>query len=95
MDVIAAIILSLHHHDASGIYNISLGQPVTHLHLAKTINDAFDNSGNLVTLPDRPQDKGKQWMSCERAWNELGWRSRWNLSEMFIDLAGKLAMQGM
>jgi len=93
IDVVSAILLALHHEDTSGVYNISLGEPVTHLQLAETINNAFDNSNNLEIFPDKPQDRGIQWMSCERAWHELGWRPQWNLDDMFADLAGKFANQ--
>ena len=92
-DVVSAILLALRHPESSGVYNISLGKPVTHLQLAETVNRAFDNPGNLDTFPDKPQDKSKQWMSCERAWKELGWQPRWDLDEMFADMAGKFVLQ--
>ena len=94
LDVVAAILLAIRHHEISGVYNISLGKPVTHLQLAKTINDAFGNSGNLEIFPDKPHDKVIQWMSFKRAWQELGWQPQWDLNEMFADLAGKSVNPG-
>ena len=90
-DVISAIVLALGHADMSGMYNISLGKPVTHLQLAETINHAFDNSGNLMIAPEKPQDKIRQWMSCELAWKEMGWQPQWDLEDMLANLANKLA----
>ena len=90
-DVISAIVLALGHADMSGMYNISLGKPVTHLQLAETINHAFDNSGNLMIASEKPQDKNQQWMSCELAWKEMGWQPQWDLEDMLANLANKLA----
>ena len=90
-DVISAIVLALGHADMSGMYNISLGKPVTHLQLAETINHAFDNSGNLMIASEKPQDKIRQWMSCELAWKEMGWQPQWDLEDMLANLANKLA----
>ena len=90
-DVISATALALGYADVSGVYNISLGKPITHLQLAETVNNAFDNSGNLMIASDKPQDKVQQWMSCELAWKEMGWQPQWDLEDMFANLANKLA----
>ncbi len=89
-DLVSAVLLAIDHTATEGVFNISLGRPVTHLQLAEAINQAFGNAGNLSFHSDKAEDKSRLWMSCERARRELDWKPRWNLDEMFLDLAGKM-----
>ncbi len=93
LDVVSAIQKALEYPERVGVYNISLGKPVTHLQLAEAINVAFGNTGNLVMDPEKAEDPGRLLMANGRAKRELDWRPQWGLEEMFVDMARNLAGQ--
>ncbi len=86
-DVAHAITLALEHPDQSGVYNISCGEPISHLRLAESINRAFGNKGNLKMDREKKEDADPFFSSPKKAERELEWKSGWNLESMLADMA--------
>lgn len=86
-DVARAIHSALEHPELSGSFNISCGEPVSHLRLAEGINRALGNQGNLKMDPDKKEDVTPFFMSTQKTERELQWRPKWNLESMLADLA--------
>ncbi|MBN2537064.1 NAD-dependent epimerase/dehydratase family protein [candidate division WOR-3 bacterium] len=85
-DVARAIGAALDRPDATGLFNIGTGASTSHRELAETVNEVFDNRGNLELLPDRPGDRSVQLMDVARAGATLGWRARWDLRSALADM---------
>lgn len=88
-DVCSAILKSLEKSEAQGVFNICCGIPVTNLQLAETINEVFDNSGNLVFNPEKSEDTQSYILSTKRTKTELGWEAKWSLRDMLADMSSE------
>jgi hypothetical protein len=74
----------------AGTFNISCGEPISHLRFAESVNRAFGNKGNLKMASDKKEDTVPFFMSPTKAERELRWKSKWNLDTMMGDLAKDL-----
>ena len=88
-DACSAILKSLEKSEAQGVFNICSGIPVTNLQLAETINEVFDNPGNLIFIPEKFEDTQSYILSTKRTKTELGWEAKWSLRDMLVDLSSK------
>jgi UDP-glucose 4-epimerase len=86
-DVARAIALAVESPDLSGTFNISCGEPISHLRFAESVNRAFGNRGNLKMAPEKKEDMVPFFMSPARAERELKWKPKWNIDAMLDDMA--------
>ncbi|TVR84785.1 MAG: NAD(P)-dependent oxidoreductase [Rhodospirillales bacterium] len=90
-DVVEAFECALAADGVSGVFNIGGGCAVSNREVAETINEVFDNVGNLTFDRTRREDTSNLFMDCSRAERELGWRRQWSLRAAFADLKRDLA----
>jgi len=79
-DVAAAFAQALIAGEISGVYNIGANRACSVRELAETINQEFDNVGNIVYDATKPEDRRFLYMDCSRAARDLNWRSTWTLA---------------
>lgn len=87
-DVVEAINMSLTKPDVSGIFNIGLGQNISHAELARLINEVFDNKEKIQYKPDLREDTSVQLMNINKSAEELSWKPRWTLFEGLAEIKG-------
>lgn len=85
-DVVSAVVLALDDERAGGIYNIGGERAFSNIEVAQTINEVFGNPAGLVLDATRPDEAGSQFMNCERARRQLGWKRQWDLRAALEDL---------
>jgi UDP-glucose 4-epimerase len=79
-DVANAMIRVLATAGPSAVYNIGSNRPYSVRELAETINQEFDNVGNITYDPTQPEDRRFLYMDCSRAMQALNWKPTWNLA---------------
>jgi len=90
-DALAALEKALASDATAGIFNIGAGQPYSFLEIAETVNEVFDNSGNLMFDSYRKEDTVIRWMDCSHAESKLKWRRMWSLKTGLLDMKGDRA----
>jgi len=85
-DAVRAIEKSLKNDNIKGIFNIGSNKSISHRELAETINNVFENIGNLDFLKDKKEDTAKYLMNSNNAASELGWIAKWTLRDALIDM---------
>lgn len=85
-DVVDAIICALKKPNKKGIYNIGTGKNISHLELAKMINEVFNNEGNYRFVNTIKEDTSVLLMDNNRASLDLGWLARWSIKEGLRDI---------
>lgn len=88
-DVVSAFERALDQGSASGVFNIGGGRAYSNREIAETINEVFDNVGNLAVDAARKEDTSVFYMDCSRAEAELGWRRQWDVREGLEDMQGQ------
>jgi len=86
-DVVRAIEHAARANAPADIYNIGMRENHSFAELARAINRAFGNDGNLVEHTDRPADPGVYHMDIERAARALDWAPAWDLDAALADIA--------
>lgn len=79
-DVARAFDHALRSESAAGVFNIGANRPYSVRELAETINQTFDNVGNIIFDTTKPEDKRFLYMDCSRAQNDLQWKPEWTLA---------------
>jgi UDP-glucose 4-epimerase len=85
-DVVAAFERAIAPDSPDEIYNIGAGKAYSHREIAETINEVFDNTGNLIFDSSKEEDTSIFYMDCSKAERLLGWRRKWSLSMALEDL---------
>lgn len=89
-DVVRAIEKSLENDKLKGIMNIGSNIITSHKEVAETINNVFDNTGNLDFLKNQKEDEAKYLMDSSKAASVLGWTPKWTLRKALIDMREQL-----
>jgi len=90
-DVASAIGAALARVELDGVFNVGTGSNTSHLELAETVNEVFGNKGNIVLLPDKPDDRAEYLLAVGKAKAELGWQARWTLRQALEDMRDAVA----
>jgi nucleoside-diphosphate-sugar epimerase len=69
-----------------GVFNIGGGRSFSVREIAETMNDVFDNSGNLVFDTSKEEEKSIFFMDCSRAESQLNWKRQWTLRTGLEDM---------
>jgi len=85
-DVARAIEKSLEKDKIKGVFNIGSNKSTLHRELAETINNTFNNVGNLDFLQDIKEDKSISLMNCDKAASILDWKVKWTLQEALAEM---------
>lgn len=80
-DVAVAFEQVLNSGKVSGVYNIGGKYPLSVREIAETINQVFDNVGNIHYDTSKPEDKRFMYMDCSRATRDFGWNPTWKLAQ--------------
>ena len=86
-DVASAIMTAEERSDLCGVFNIGMKGSISNLKLAQTVNDCFDNMGNLVHDYSRNMFGTDDEMCVDKAEKVLGFRAKYGIRETFVDLA--------
>ncbi|MBP1857793.1 NAD-dependent epimerase/dehydratase family protein [Rhizobium herbae] len=78
-DATAAILSSLRTPCSAGVFNIGGGRALPVLEIAETVNDVFDNTGNLSVEDEVKKEAPRTVMDLEAARATLGWEPRFSL----------------
>ena len=92
-DVADAIICALDKPDLTGIFNIGTGKNISHLELARLINEVFDNKGNLKFKRDVKEDTFNLLMDIRKAKDKLGWTPQWTIRDGLNDIRSIMEMK--
>jgi len=87
-DVVSAVILALKNKDASGLFNIASGRPLSLKEEAETIIRAFSPRGHasqIMYRPDKANSIEPFLYDISRAKRELGWAPKYSFEEMLVD----------
>jgi len=93
-DVARAMMLALEAKDAEGVFNIGTGVNCSNRELAETMNEVFDNRGNITFLENEPEDLSISLMDVSKAKRGLGFEARHDLRSALEDMKGDLALRG-
>lgn len=85
-DAVSAIEKALLPDSPYGTYNIGSGRAYSVKEIAESINDVFDNEGNLAFFPDKPEGGYKVFMNNYKAEKELGWKPDYTFYEALFDM---------
>jgi UDP-glucose 4-epimerase len=85
-DAVDAFECALQPNAPAGIFNVGGGCAYSHRQVAETINEVFDNRGNLECDYSAPIDNSIYYMDCTFAEESLGWKRRWALREALEDM---------
>jgi UDP-glucose 4-epimerase len=85
-DAAQAILSALESYELHGAFNIGSGEAFTNHEVAQYINKAFNNDGNLIikNLEERPLESS--FMTSEKAFNQLGFKSKYSFYEAMKDI---------
>ena len=86
-DVCRAMLLALEKPTIGGVFNIGMEGSVSNLELAECINEVFGNTGNLKCDRTKPMGTFCDEMDVHKAERVLGFKARYGLKELFIDIA--------
>lgn len=85
-DVCRAVLKASEKISVSGVFNIGMQQSYTNLELAESVNEAFDNRGNLIHDYDKVMDAADDEMETAKASNFLNFTAEYDLLESFKDM---------
>jgi nucleoside-diphosphate-sugar epimerase len=85
-DVVTAIDKPIQYGTPYGTYNIGSGNSYSVLEIASTINEVFENEGNIEFDGTKLEKGGNIYMDIRKAWEILEWKPDLNLKEALIDL---------
>ena len=85
-DVVTAIERAIMPEAPFGTYNIGSGEYFSIKEIAETINEVFENKGNITFLYNKKVSPYKIYMDISRAKAELGWKPEWNLKKALRDI---------
>jgi nucleoside-diphosphate-sugar epimerase len=88
-DVINALERTIYSDAPPGIYNIGSGQHWSIEELARSVNEVFDNRGNLTFDKNRTETEYQYYMDCSRAATALGWTPSYSLLEGLNEMADR------
>ena len=87
-DVVSAIILALKSKDASGLYNIASGRPLSLKEEAETIARVFSprvHPSKITYRPDKANSIEPFLYNISKAKRELGWAPKYSFEGMLVD----------
>jgi len=85
-DVASAIMSTIIHPELKGIINIGNGESISILSLAMSINEVFDNTGNIQFLKHKKSFPSEAIMNIKKSFELLNWEPQWSLSTMLEDI---------
>ena len=84
-DVVEAIILSITK-KAEGTFNIGCGKAYSILEIAETVNEVFDNTGNIEIISSIKIKNEDNFLSTQKIETQLNWTPNFNLKEALVDM---------
>lgn len=84
-DVVEAIILSITK-KAEGTFNIGGGKAYSILEIAETVNEVFDNTGNIEIISSIKIKNEDNFLSTQKIEIQLNWTPNFNLKEALVDM---------
>lgn len=91
-DVVSALECALDQKTASGIFNVGSGRMTSVREVAETVNEVFDNTGNIFFETDKEESQDSFYMERCLAASRLGWAPCWSLRSGLQDM--KRLMEG-
>ncbi|WP_321307507.1 NAD(P)-dependent oxidoreductase [Marinifilum fragile] len=85
-DVVGAIEKAIQFDAPNGTFNIGSNNSYSIKTVAESINNVFDNKGNIAYLRDKKEGGFNLLMDCTKAENELGWKPFWDLDTALNDM---------
>lgn len=85
-DAVEAITKAIMPGAPDGIFNIGGGRGYSVREIAETVNEVFDNQGNIIFNASEQETGASYYMDCTKANHALGWQSQWPLHEGLEDM---------
>lgn len=85
-DAVRAIEKAIDENAPSGTFNIGSNYGYSVKEIAETINDVFDNKGNLEFLLDKKEGGYKVYMDASKVQKRLNWKPNWSLLSAVNDI---------
>ena len=85
-DAVSAIEKAIQADTPHGVFNIGSGRSYSVMDIAETINQIFDNTGNIEFDASKKEGGFDIYMDCSKAHKVLDWQPAWTLSEAIKDM---------
>ena len=89
-DVCRAFIEVIRCPRVDGLFNIGMPRSYTNLEVAETVNDVFQNTGNIILRTDIPERGNSDEMNIKKAEEKLGFKAIWDLRSSINDMKDSL-----
>lgn len=94
-DAVSAIVAAINAQDKKGTFHIGSGINLTNEEVAKSINEIFDNEGNLEVLdPDAPDASKPSYMDSSLAKRELEFIAEYDFEKALREIYKKMEEVG-
>src|SRR5690554_145793 len=85
-DAIEAISNVAKNHEIEGAFNVGTGTSYSVKVIAETVNQVFENEGNVAYLADKPDGIIGSEMNVSKIKTDLNWSVKWNLLQSVQDI---------
>lgn len=93
-DAIDAILKVIKNQEIEGAFNVGTGTSYSVKEIAETINQVFQNEGNVAYLADKPDGIMGSVMNVSKIKANLNWSAKWNLLQSVQDIKRKIENEG-